>query len=55
MKSFDIDLLDTRALNKTSWSRDGSKLLTGSSDGNLKLYGLHKNVSVQERDYFKLF
>jgi len=44
MMKLNFDELDTRALNKLSWSRDGSKLLTGSTDGHLKLYGLHKNV-----------
>jgi len=46
---------DTRALNKLSWSRDGSKMLTGSTDGHLKLYGLSKNLQKASEESLDKF
>jgi len=46
---------DSRALNKLSWSRDGSKMLTGSTDGHLKLYGLNKNLQKASEESLDKF
>jgi len=46
---------DSRALNKLAWSRDGSKMLTGSADGNLKLYGLEKNLQKASEESLDKF